>query len=59
MSAVEIIAELPRLNEAELSKVRQKLKELDEHAELSGLHEAADVMFQEMDKQEAERANVL
>jgi len=56
MSATEIIAELPKLTTEERSAVRQRLRELEEPDELHFLHEAADSMFQEMDKQEADDA---
>ena len=52
MSAVEIIAELPKLTDEERSAVRRRLRELDERNELQFLHDSADAMFQDLDKQE-------
>lgn len=57
MSAVEIINELPKLTTEELSAVRRRLRELDERDEALFLHESADAMFQDMDKQEAADAH--
>jgi hypothetical protein len=56
MSAVEILAELPKLTSEERSVVRRRLRELDERDELQFLHESAGAMFQDLDKQEAEHA---
>lgn len=56
MSAVEILAELPKLTSEERSVVRRRLRELDERDELQFLHESADAMFQDLDKQEAGHA---
>ena len=56
MSAVEILAELPRLTDEERSVIRRRLRELDERDEAQFLHESADAMFHDMDKQEAENA---
>ncbi|HEX7469620.1 MAG TPA: hypothetical protein VF437_02640 [Verrucomicrobiae bacterium] len=56
MSAVEILQELPKLTTDERSAVRRRLRELDERDEQQFLHESADAMFQDMDKQEAENA---
>ena len=56
MSAVEILQELPKLTTDERSAVRRRLRELDERDEVQFLHDSADVMFQDMDKQEAENA---
>ncbi len=56
MSAVEILAELPKLTDHERSAVRRRLRELDERVELQFLHESADAMFRDMDKQESEHA---
>ena len=47
MSAVEILAELPKLAREERSVVRRRLRQLDERDELQFLHESADAMFQE------------
>jgi hypothetical protein len=56
MSAVEILAELPKLTSEERSVVRRRLRELDEQDELQFLHDSADAMFQDLDKQEADDA---
>jgi len=56
MSAVEILQELPKLTTDERSAVRRRLRELDERDEQQFLHESADAMFQDMDKQAAENA---
>ena len=56
MSVAEIIAELPKLTADERSTVQRRLRELEEQDELQFLHEAADAMFQQMDRQEAEDA---
>jgi hypothetical protein len=56
MSAVEILAELPKLTSEERSVVRRRLRELDERDEQQFLHESADAMFQDLDKQEADDA---
>jgi hypothetical protein len=53
MSAAEIIAELPKLIAEERAAVLRRLRELEERDELHFLHEAADSMFQEMDKEES------
>lgn len=53
MNAAEIIAELPKLSSTDLAAVRRRLRELDERDELQFLHDAADAMFQELDKHEA------
>jgi hypothetical protein len=52
MSAVEIIKALPKLTAEERSAVRRRLRELEERDEILFLHESADTMFQEMDKQQ-------
>ena len=57
MSAVGILAELPKLRDEERSAVR-RLRELDERDEAQFLHESADAMFRDMDKQEVERLPV-
>jgi len=57
MSAVGILAELPKLTDEERSAVR-RLRELDERDEAQFLHESADAMFRDMDKQEVERLPV-
>lgn len=54
MSAAEIIAELPKLSSKDLAAVRRRVRELDERDELQFLHDSADAMFQDLDKQEAE-----
>ena len=56
MSATEILNELPKLTSEERSAVRRRLRELDERDELQFLHESADAMFQDLDKQEADDA---
>jgi hypothetical protein len=56
MSAVEILAELPKLTDDERSAVRRRLRELDERNEAQFLHESADAMFRNMDQQETEHA---
>lgn len=56
MSAVEILAELPKLTSEERSVLRQRLRELDERDEQQFLHESADAMFQDLDKQEIANA---
>jgi hypothetical protein len=56
MSAVEILAELPKLTDDERSAIRRRLRELDERNEAHFLHESADAMFREMDQQESENA---
>jgi len=56
MSVAEIIRELPRLTPKERSTLRRRLQELEEKDEMLFLHEAADQMFQDMDKQEATHA---
>ena len=56
MSAAEIIQELPKLTAEERSAVRRSLRELEERDELLFLHESADAMFRDMDKQEAKDA---
>jgi hypothetical protein len=56
MSAAEILAELPKLTDDERSAIRRRLRELDQRDEAQFLHESADAMFRNMDKQEAENA---
>ena len=56
MSAVEIIKALPKLTAEKRSAVRRRLQELEEKDETLFLHESADAMFQDMDKQEAKHA---
>jgi hypothetical protein len=56
MSAIEILAELPKLTDDELSAVRRRLRELDERDEAQFLHESAETMFRDMDQQESENA---
>jgi hypothetical protein len=56
MSAAEIIAELPKLSSEDRAAVRHRLRELDDRDELQFLHDSADAMFQDLDKQEAEYA---
>ena len=57
MSAVEILAELPKLTDEERAAVRRRLRELDERDEAQFLHDSAGAMFQDLDKQEAEHAS--
>jgi len=52
----EIIEELPKLTAEERSAVARRLREIEERDEMLFLHEAADSMFQDMDKQEAKDA---
>ena len=56
MSAVEILAELPKLTDDERSAVRRRLRELDECDEAQFLHESADAMFLEIEQQEVKYA---
>jgi hypothetical protein len=56
MSAAEIMQELPKLTADERSAIRQRLRELEEQDGSLFLHEAADSMFKDMDKQEAKNA---
>ncbi len=56
MSATEILNELPKLTSEERSAIRRRLREIDERDELQFLHESADAMFQNLDKQEGENA---
>ena len=53
MSAVEILAELPKLTGDERAAIRRRQRELDERDETQFLRESADAMFRDMDKQEA------
>ena len=53
MSVVEIIRELPRLTAVERAAVQRELRELEKTDEAQFLHEAADSMFQDLDKEEA------
>lgn len=57
MSASEIIKALPKLTAEERSAVRRRLRELEEQDEMLFLHESTDVMFKDMDKQEAKDAH--
>ena len=56
MSAVEILAELPKLTDDERAAIRRRLRELDERDEAQFLQESAGAMFRDMDQQEAEHA---
>lgn len=56
MSATEIFTELPKLTFAERSIVRRRLREFAERDEGHFLHEAADSMFQDMDKPDAKNS---
>lgn len=57
MSVAEIIQELPKLTPAERAALQRRLRELETADESLFLHEAADMMFQQMDKQETGDAN--
>ena len=57
MSAVGILAELPKLTGEERSVLRRRLRELEERDELQFLHESAAAMFQDLDKQEADHSH--
>jgi hypothetical protein len=48
----EIIAALPNLTVEELSAVRRCLRKLDEQTDLQFLHNSANALFQDLDKQE-------
>lgn len=52
MSAAEIIKELPKLSANERAVVRRRLRELEEQDEILFLHESADALFLETDKEE-------
>jgi len=56
MSAAQIIAELPKLNREQRSKILRKLRELEERDELQFMTEATELAFVEMDRREAEDA---
>ncbi len=56
MSAAEILAELPKLTKAERAAIQRRLRELDERDEQQFLSDSVDSMFQDVDKQAAERA---
>jgi hypothetical protein len=56
VSAAEIIKELPKLSPDERAAVRRRLRELEEQDETLFLHESADALFQEMDKEEEKNA---
>jgi hypothetical protein len=56
VSFTEIIEELPKLSAEQRAVVSQRLRELDENDEMLFLHESADSMFQEIDKQESKDA---
>jgi hypothetical protein len=53
VSFTEIIEELPKLSAEQRAALSQRLRELDE---MLFLHESADSMFQEIDKQETKNA---
>ena len=57
MSTAEIIAELPKLTEAERAAIARRLRELEQEDATLFLHEAADQSFQELDRMEAEDAH--
>ena len=54
MSVAEIISELPKLTMEERSAIMRRLKELEEQDSLLFLNDAAESMFREMDKREAD-----
>jgi hypothetical protein len=57
MSAAEILAELPRLDERERQAIRQCLWELEtQRQEMEFAAAAADLAFQHLDQMEAEDA---
>jgi len=56
VSLAEIIRELPKLTREERSAIQKRLRELESRDEVLFLDEAADSMFQEMDKQESKNA---
>jgi hypothetical protein len=56
VSFTEIIEELPKLSAEQRAAVSRRLRELDEKDEMLFLHESADSMFQELDKQETKNA---
>ena len=56
MSIAEIIRELPKLTPKERLAVSRRLRELEDTDANSFLHESADAMFQEMDKEESRDA---
>jgi hypothetical protein len=51
VSFEEIIEELPKLTAEQRAAVWQRLRELEEKDEMTFLHESADLMFRETDKQ--------
>lgn len=52
MSVAEIIEELPKLTAKERSAVLRRLREIDERDGLLFLHEAANAMFEDTDREE-------
>ena len=56
MSVAEIIQQLPKLTAKERSAVFHRLRQLEENDDLLFLNEAADSMFQDLDKEEARNA---
>ena len=56
MSFAEIIEELPKLSAGQRAALLQRLRDLEEKDELLFLHESADSMLQELDKQEEKDA---
>ncbi len=57
MSVLEIIRELPKLSAEERSAVSRHLRELEAQDETQFLHESAEALFQDTDKEEAEHAH--
>lgn len=56
MSFTEIIEELPKLSASQRSDLLRRLRELEEKDEFLFLHESADSIFQQIDRQEEKDA---
>ena len=52
MSVTDIIRELPKLTREERSSVLHRLRELEQEDQVLFLHDAADSMVQQIDKEE-------
>ena len=52
MSAAEIMEELPKLTPEERSAILKRLRELEEKDASQFLHEAAELVFREIDQEE-------
>ena len=52
MSVTDIIRELPKLTREERSSVLRRLRELEQEDQVLFLHDAADSMVQQIDKEE-------